>query len=115
LSFRRLPRPKSPEWLLNDQAQKTTRSARTAKVKADLTISAMLSRRNQFRIRPAEVAKLIESSPQPPMILDVRDRSTYDRSPVRIPNARHVAPDQLDAGMAALTIEPERTVVAYCT
>ena len=71
-------------------------------------------RRNRFRIRPSEVAKLIEASP-PPVILDVRDRSTYDKSPVRIANARHVPPDQLETSVVALAIAPERTVVAYCT
>lgn len=38
-------------------------------------------RRNQFRVRPSEVAKLIESSPQPPIILDVRDRRHTTTAP----------------------------------
>jgi S1-C subfamily serine protease len=72
-------------------------------------------RRNRFRVRASEVARLVETAPEPPVILDVRDDQTYAKSPVRIPNARHVAPEALARGEAALTIEPSRTVVAYCT
>ncbi len=72
-------------------------------------------KRNRFRIRASEVARLVESSPDPPLILDVRDASTYDKSPVQIPNARHLPPEALARGASPLTIEPTRTVVAYCT
>ena len=72
-------------------------------------------KRNRFRIRASEVARLVDASPDPPLILDVRDASTYDKSPVRIPNARHFAPEALEGGSPALAIEPTRTVVAYCT
>ncbi len=71
-------------------------------------------KRNRFRIRPAEVVKLIESG-QSPMILDVRDPATYDQSPVRIPNARHLTPEALESRASGLDIEPDRTVIAYCT
>jgi S1-C subfamily serine protease len=73
-------------------------------------------KRNRFRIRPSEVMRLIEISPeQPPIILDVRDRATYAKSPVKIPASRHVTPEELQAGTSALDIEANRTVVAYCT
>ena len=73
-------------------------------------------KRNRFRIRPAEVMRLIESSPeQPPIILDVRDRATYVKSPVKIPDSRHVTAEELQAGTSALDIGASRTVVAYCT
>lgn len=71
-------------------------------------------RRNRFRIKPSEVARLLESS-SPPVILDVRETTTYDKSPVRIPNALHVPPQDLAAGTTQLRIAPERTLVAYCT
>ena len=71
-------------------------------------------RRNRFRVRASEVARLVETA-DPPLILDVRDAATYDKSPVRIPNARHLAPEALEGGSPALAIEPTRTVVAYCT
>jgi hypothetical protein len=72
-------------------------------------------KRNRFRVKPGEVAKLIEASPEPPVLLDARDASTYARSPVRIPNARHVSAEDLEHGRVELDIERTRTVVAYCT
>jgi len=72
-------------------------------------------KRNRFRVRAAEVARLLQSASEPPLILDVRDSGTYDKSPVKIPNSRHLPPEALENGGAALTIEPTRTVVAYCT
>jgi S1-C subfamily serine protease len=75
---------------------------------------ALRWRRNRFRIRPAEVARLLDS-PRPPAILDVRNASTYAKSPVRIPNAVHVPPETLEAGQVRPPVEPDRTVVAYCT
>jgi serine protease Do len=71
--------------------------------------------RNRFRIAPAEVVRLLEDSPEPPVILDVRSANSYARSPLRIPNAVHITPQELQQGSTALKIEPDRTVVAYCT
>src|SRR3989454_7487995 len=71
-------------------------------------------RRNRYRIGPSEVLRLIQTSRQKPSILDVRDTATYVKSPVKIPESRHVAPDGLEAGKP-LEIERDRTVVAYCT
>jgi len=71
-------------------------------------------RRNRFRIKVSEVARMMDSA-EPPVILDVRDAATYEKSPVRIPNARHVAPQSLENGAADLGVAPERTLIAYCT
>ncbi len=71
--------------------------------------------RNRFRIRPSEVMRLVEEAPEPPLILDVRDDQTYEKSPVRIPKSLHLTPQALEGGEAALPVEPTRTVVAYCT
>jgi len=71
-------------------------------------------RRNRFRVRPAEVARLLDS-PDAPVILDVRATSAYDSSPVRIPRSLRVTPEQLAGGGSALPVEPTRSVVAYCT
>jgi rhodanese-related sulfurtransferase len=60
------------------------------------------------------VLRLIETSLEKPIILDVRDTATYVKSPVKIPESRHVAPDELEAGKLR-EIEHDRTVVAYCT
>lgn len=69
-------------------------------------------RRNRFRIAPAEVARLVESA-DPPVILDVRDATAYDKSPVRIPRSLHAPLDSLERDH--LPADPGRTVVAYCT
>jgi len=71
--------------------------------------------RNRFRIAPSEVARLLESAPAPPMIIDARDADTYQKSPVRIPNAVHVTAQELETGITKLVIDAGRTVVAYCT
>jgi len=73
-------------------------------------------RRNRYRIRPAEVMRLIEASPEaPPIILDVRDGATYAKSPVKIQDARHIAPEELKTGVGTLDVDTNRTVVAYCS
>ncbi len=71
-------------------------------------------RRNRFRIKPSELVRMIDSA-EPPVILDVRDAKTYERSPVRIPNSHHVTPQSLEATRPDLDIAPDRTLVAYCT
>jgi S1-C subfamily serine protease len=72
-------------------------------------------KRNRFRIAPAEVVRLLEESAEPPVVLDVRSANSYAKSPLRIPNSVHVTPHELDSGVAVTKIEPNRTVVAYCT
>ena len=72
-------------------------------------------RRNRYRIRPSEVMRLLETSSERPIILDVRDGATYAKSPVRIPESRHITPQELETGVTALKIEPTRVVIAYCT
>jgi S1-C subfamily serine protease len=73
-------------------------------------------RRNRYRIRPSEVMRLIETSPEaPPVILDVRDATTYAKSPVKIQDARHIPPEDLKTGIRALDFDANRTVVAYCS
>jgi hypothetical protein len=77
-------------------------------------LTARRWQRNRFRIRPADVARLVESE-HPPVILDVRDAPTYAKSPVRIPRSLHVTPEALALGTTPLDVERDRTVVAYCT
>jgi S1-C subfamily serine protease len=68
--------------------------------------------RNRFRIGPSEVARLVDS-PEPPVILDVRDTATFAKSPVRIPRSVHAPLEGLEADR--LPADPTRTIVAYCT
>ena len=73
-------------------------------------------RHNRYRIRPSEVMRLIEASPDnPPIILDVRDGPTYAKSPVKIQDARHLVLENLQAGARPLDVDANRTVVAYCS
>jgi S1-C subfamily serine protease len=92
-----------------------TGSVTAASLGAFGVIWARRFQRNRFRIAPAEVVRLLENSPEPPILLDVRSANAYARSPLRIPNAVHITPQELKDGATAVTIEPDRTVVAYCT
>jgi serine protease Do len=77
-------------------------------------LAARRWRRNRFRVRPSEVARLVESE-HPPVILDVRDDSAYAQSPVRIPHSMHVTPHELAQERPRLDIARDRIIVAYCT
>lgn len=70
--------------------------------------------RNAFRISPSEVARLLEGN-EPPAILDVRESTAYERSPMRIPRSVRVTPNDLDNGGNRPEIDQGRLVVAYCT
>lgn len=71
-------------------------------------------RRNRFRISPSEVARLLEGN-EPPAILDVREPTAYERSPVRIPRSVRVTVQDLAAGGPRPEVDRSRLVVAYCT
>ena len=69
---------------------------------------------SRHRVSPADVVRLFESG-APPIILDVRAPFAYTTSPFRIPGALYLSPDDLESGTGSASIEPARTVVAYCT
>jgi hypothetical protein len=71
--------------------------------------------RNRFRVRPRDVARLLDTGETGPVILDVRDSETYRKSPVRIPRALHVAAERLESGDTTVPVDNNRAVVAYCT
>jgi len=70
--------------------------------------------RTAFRISPSEVARLLEGN-EPPAILDVREASAYERSPMRIPRSLRLTASDLDNGGKRPDIDKGRLVVAYCT
>jgi hypothetical protein len=70
--------------------------------------------RNAFRISPSEVARLLEGN-DPPAILDVREASSYERSPMRIPRSLRVTLEEIDAGGKRPDVDEKRLVVAYCS
>jgi NhaP-type Na+/H+ or K+/H+ antiporter len=64
------------------------------------------------RVTPAELADRL-AGPNPPVVLDVRSRSEYDRDGVRIPSSIRVLPDQVTEWAAdRLRDQP---YVLYCT
>jgi trypsin-like peptidase len=71
-------------------------------------------RRNRFRISPSEVARLLEGA-EPPAILDVREASAYERSPVRIPRSVRLSTQDLSDRGKRPDVDPGRMIVAYCT
>jgi S1-C subfamily serine protease len=90
--------------------------AAAALVASAAILLVLRARRNRYRIRPSEVMRLIEASPDsPPVILDVRDGATYAKSPVKIQDARHLSPEELETGLRPLDVDLNRTVVAYCS
>jgi S1-C subfamily serine protease len=90
--------------------------AAAALVASAAVLLVLRARRSRYRIRPSEVMRLIEASPDsPPVILDVRDGATYAKSPVKIQDARHLSPEELETGLRPLDVDLNRTVVAYCS
>jgi S1-C subfamily serine protease len=70
-------------------------------------------RRNRFRISPSEVGRLLEGT-DPPALLDVRETTAYERSPVRIPRSVRMSVQQISDGKGP-DIDRTRMIVAYCT
>lgn len=65
------------------------------------------------RITAAELAERLQG-PEPPIVLDVRSRSSYAQDPARIPGSVRVLPDEIEAWAANQT-DRQRLIVAYCT
>ena len=60
------------------------------------------------------MARLLEGT-EPPAILDAREATAYERSPVRIPRSLRVTSKDLGDGGKHPDIDRARLVVAYCT
>ena len=63
------------------------------------------------RIAPAQLAARL-GGPSPPVVLDVRSRSSHAKDPVRVPGAARVLPDEI-AGWATGQL-PHHAIVLYC-
>jgi hypothetical protein len=70
--------------------------------------------RNRYRVRPAEVVRLMEEGKQP-IILDARKSESYEKLPLRIPGSVRLAPEELESGISGLELDISRPLVAYCT
>ena len=64
------------------------------------------------RITPQELADRMRSS-NPPVVLDVRSRSTYSHDKGKIPGSIRVLPDDINEWAAGK--DQERSIVTYCT
>ena len=71
-------------------------------------------RRNRFRVSPSEVARLLEGT-DPPAIVDVREASAYEQSPVRIPRSLRLSVEDVAQGTRLPDVARDRLIVAYCT
>jgi S1-C subfamily serine protease len=71
-------------------------------------------RRNRFRISASEVARLLEGT-DPPALLDVRETTAYERSPVRIPRSMRMSVQEVADGGKGPDVDRARMIVAYCT
>jgi S1-C subfamily serine protease/rhodanese-related sulfurtransferase len=79
--------------------------------------SGMFVRRwwhNRFRILPAQVIGAIENG-DTPLLLDVRTRTDFETSPLRLPGAVRLEPEAVDAPDFTLAVEPNQMIVTYCT
>jgi rhodanese-related sulfurtransferase len=78
---------------------------------------AMFGRRwwkNRYRILPGQVIGAIESG-RNPLLVDVRTRTDFETSPLRLPAAVRLAPEAVEAGQIDLTAEHEALIVTYDT
>jgi S1-C subfamily serine protease/rhodanese-related sulfurtransferase len=75
----------------------------------------MWSRRwwkNRFRVQPTQVIGFIERGLNP-VLLDVRTKTDYETSPLKLPGAVRLDPDIAETTNPNL--EPSQLIVAYCT
>jgi NhaP-type Na+/H+ or K+/H+ antiporter len=68
--------------------------------------------RDTIRIEPAELQERLDG-PKPPLVLDVRSRSSYARDPEGIPGDVHVPLEDVESWAAARS--RDQAIVTYCT
>lgn len=68
--------------------------------------------RDVARIEPRELARRLASD-NPPIVLDVRSRSSYEKDPAGIPGGVRVPPDEVENWAAKRA--RDQSIVAYCT
>jgi rhodanese-related sulfurtransferase len=70
--------------------------------------------RNRFRVQPTQVIGFMERGLNP-VLLDVRTKSDYETSPLKLPGAIRLDPADAEAGPIPLELEKTQLIVAYCT
>lgn len=70
--------------------------------------------KNRYRIQPNQIIRLMEAG-KSPLLVDVRPHGDYETSPLKLPGAVRLAPEDVDAGRIDLTAEKTETLVLYDT
>ncbi len=71
-------------------------------------------RKNRFRILPTQIIGLMEKGLSPVM-LDVRTTEDFETSPLTLPRAIRLSPEDAAAGRISLDLDRSQLIVAYCT
>ena len=71
-------------------------------------------KRNRFRVHPSQVIDFLERGLDP-VLLDVRVPTDYETSPLSIPKAIRVDPDQIIRGPIDLAVDKKQLIVTFCT
>jgi|GEM_PF-476562 len=77
----------------------------------------MLGRRwwkNRYRVQPTQVIGFIEKGLDP-LLIDARTKTDYETSPLTLPRAVRLAPEDAGAGRISLAAEPQQLLVTFCT
>jgi NhaP-type Na+/H+ or K+/H+ antiporter len=83
-----------------------------ASTASDLLRTDPKEARDVTRIEPRELARRLASE-NPPIVLDVRSRSSYEKDPEGIPGDVRVPPDEVENWAAKRA--RDQSIVAYCT
>jgi rhodanese-related sulfurtransferase len=70
--------------------------------------------KNRHRILPTQVIGMMEAGKNP-VLVDVRTNGDYETSPLKLPGAHRLSPEEVDAGRVDLVAEKAQTLVAYDT
>jgi S1-C subfamily serine protease/rhodanese-related sulfurtransferase len=70
--------------------------------------------KNRFRIQPTQVIALIEKG-ESPLMVDVRSGAEYETSPLKLPAAVRLSPEDAAAGRIQLQVEPMQLLITYCS
>jgi NhaP-type Na+/H+ or K+/H+ antiporter len=95
-------------WYERRTARETLAEERASTASALLTDDGEEIR----RISPQELERLLRG-PRPPLVLDVRSRSSHDRDSFQIPGSVRLLPDQV--AVWAFGQPKDRLIVTYCT
>jgi S1-C subfamily serine protease/rhodanese-related sulfurtransferase len=71
-------------------------------------------RRNRYRVNPGQVIDFLQKGLNP-VLLDVRVAADYETSPLSIPRAIRLDPEQIARGTIDLAVDKEQLIVTFCT